>query len=885
MSRLRRGVFRLMSVFRRERIDAEMTEEIRLHLEMQKEANIAAGMNAEEAAYAARRAFGGVDQVMERYRDEHGIRWLDEGLRDLRHAARGLLREKAFTATVLAIIALCVAANVAIFFIVNEILLRPLPFADAAGILTVYDEYPKAGVKGGVSVPHYVERRQQVSAFAEMGAWRDGGVTLGGIESKNRVEAMFTTASFLPVLRARPALGRTFAADEDKAGHSSVAIISDDLWRGLYNSDPAIIGKTILIENFPYVVIGVMQPNFRYLSRRPMLIVPLELTDYEKQDGMRHANSLEVIARLRDGATLAQAQSQLDEVNRRTLKQDPYAKTVEEAGFRSVVRGLHSEFVSEIRPVLLLLQTGAAFLMLIGAVNLANLLVVRSTGKAKEYSVRRALGAGSFRLGRYLLIETLLLSIAGAAVGLAAGTAVVRITLSSFSNRLPFEVHPGLNGTVLVATLSASALFGVLLAVPVLWHSLHNDLAESLSSESRTGTTTKGVHRLRHTLIAAQIALAFVLLAGTGLLGASLMRLLAVDPGFRKENVLTGMILLPTNRYPDEKHRLEFVDRLTRELRALPGVTAVGIDTMLPFTWDNGNMINFKAHVLAPGEAARPHQVSTVAGDLFTALGIPLVKGRFIDGDDIRAGRMVCVVDEDFASRYWPDGDAIGHGITNDMAPNAVFFTIVGIVGAVKQTDLADQRANGAVYLPYTGSGNPMLMLALHASQDTASLGPSLLASVARLDKELTVADLMTMQERVDHSLAGRRLSLALASVFAGISLVLAALGIYGVLAYAVAQRRREIGVRMALGARPEQILLQFLRLGAGILAVSLPLGCAGALLVTRAMTGFLYGVGPANLTVLGVTAATLGFVAMLACLIPAQRGAQVSPAEALRHS
>ena len=885
MNWLRRFLFRLRAIFQTGRIEGELSEEIRLHLEMQTEANVARGMTYGEARDAARREFGGIDQVKELYRDERRLRILDDCWRDLRHSMRSLHKEKAFTGTVLAIFALCVAANVAIFSIVNGVLIRPLPFPDAEGILTVFDSYPKAGVKGGVSVPHYIERNQQITAFAEAAAIRGGGATLGDHGSSEGAEVLYATPSFFPLLRAQPALGRTFTGEEGELGHSHVAILSDALWHDRYNADPSVLGKSIRIDDVPHIVVGVMPPGFGYPTRHPRLWLPLVFTDFERLDGMRHANSLDMIVRLRRGVTVAQAQAQLDALNRRTLKQDPGAKIVSEVGFRSNIASLHSEFVEDISPVLLRLQAGAVFLLLIGALNLANLLVVRATGHAKEYGVRRALGAGPFRLGRALVLENLMLSVAGGLLGLAAGAAGVRATLSRFASRLPFEVTPGPDFNVCAVTLAASVLFGLLLALPVVWHTLRGNLLSFLSSESRSGTTARVVHRFRHTLIVTQIALAFALLSGTGMLALSLSRVLSVDPGFEKEKVLTGIVSLPNYRYSDEKRRLAFVERLVAALRASPGISSAGIDSGLPFTWGAGGItVQFKSHPLDPGEAGRPHPVSSVAGDLFPSLGIPLVQGRLVGESDVETGRMVCVVDSDFARRYWPKGDALGHGITPDMDPHASFFTIVGVVRPVKQHDLTDLRADGAIYLPYGAVyfSPSVFMVTLRASPSTPLSGAALAAIIARIDPEVAPFDVKTMSDRVDESLAGRRISLSLAALYAGAALFLAAIGIYGVLAYSVAQRQREIGIRMALGARPDQIRKQFLRLGFRLVAMGLPLGCAGAWIVARTMADFLYGVGPANLVVLGSAALALGGVAMVACLVPSLRAAHVAPAEAL---
>ncbi|HWL15101.1 MAG TPA: ABC transporter permease, partial [Opitutus sp.] len=450
---------------------------------------------------------------------------------------------------------------------------------------------------------------------------------------------------------------------------------------------------------------------------------------------------------------------------------------------------------------------------------------------------------------------------------------------------LPMPIEGGINFAVIVAALAGSVILGLALAIPVVWHTLHGNLTEALSVESRGGTTTRAVHRLRHGLIVAQIALAFVLLAGTGLLGLSFSRVLAVNPGFRPDHVLTGRLALPWLTYKEEKQRLALVEKLMQELHAVPGVTAVGFDSSAPFSGSNdNNAVWVEGYAPAPGEAIQAHYTRGVAGDYFTAIGVPLREGRFLTPADSHAEAPVCVVDEDVARRYWPKESALGHRLANGPpADDQTLFTIVGVVGAVKQNDLADRKANGAIYLPYRHYAALHFTVAVRTQQAPELAGPALRAAVLRTDPELPLHDLKTMEARIEDSVANRRVPLLLAGIFAGVALVLAAVGIYGVLAYAVAQRQREIGVRMALGAQAEQILLQFLGLGARLLLIGLPIGILGAWLAGRAMEGLLFGVQPANPFVLGGTVAILSVVALLACLLPSRRAAQVAPIEALR--
>jgi predicted permease len=883
MSRIRQALFRLQSVFRRKAFEAEMSEEIRTHLEMQTEANIAAGMTPNEAHYAARRDFGGVDQIKERYRDERHPRWLEDCFRDLRHSVRVLLRERAFTATVLTIFAICVAANVAIFSVVDGVLLKRLPFPEAEGIYTVYDSYPKAGFDGGISVPHYLERSREITAFAESAAYRTVWVAAGDRGSTQGIEAMATSAGFFSLLRSAPVLGRTYTEGETALGSPHVVILSDTLWRSRFNADPAALGKVLMMDDEPYTVIGVMPASFRFPTTHPVAWIPLVFTKVEQTDLYRHGAMLAgMCVRLRPGVTEAQARIQLDALNTRTLKRDPYAKmVVEGAGYHPAINGLHATMVARIRSVLVFLQAGALFLLLIGAVNLANLITVRAVGRAREYSVRRALGAGSARLGRSIILETLVLSLTGGAVGIAAGLAALRVTFHTFSERLPFDMSAQPDLSVCVVTLAGAMLSGLLLSIPVVWQTLHENLTLSLSSESRTGTTTRSMQRVRQGLIIAQITLAFVLLSGTGLLSLGLFKLLSVNPGFRPAHVLTGMVDLPAFRYPEAK-RKALALQISERIRALPGVSSSGISTLLPFTWNGGGAaIVFKNRKPTPEEAAEPHLVVSVAGDLFTTLGIPLVRGRLLGDGDVSTVQKACVVDTKFAQRYWPKGDALGSAITPDSGPDPVYYTIVGIVGAIKQNDLASEKDFGTMYVPYGGERN--VMLALRTVEDPVSLGTTLDKVVKQVDPYLDVHDVRLMEARIDGSLSGRWVAVALAGLYAGVALLLATIGIYGVLAYTVAQRRREIGIRMALGARPDQVLRMILGSGLRMLAFSLPAGAIGAVLIGRVMAGFLYGVGPTHFGVLATTSAVLAAAAMAACLIPARRAARVAPAEALR--
>jgi predicted permease len=805
---------------------------------------------------------------------------------DLRPALRGLLRDRGFALTALLTFALCIGANVALFAVVNAVLLHPLPYPSPHQLVAVYNQYPKAGVdRAGASVPHYLERRAGIAAFQETAAFRNDGATLGDSGSPERIESMDVTPSFFKVLGAAASLGRTFTEEEGVYGKNDVVVLSDGLWRQNFGANPSVLGSKVRINGKSQVVIGVMPAGFSFGTSHARLWSPLCFSDDDRKPESRHSNNMSMIARLRPGVSLVEAQSQVDALNKHSLEQDPYAKLVVDAGFRTEVADLHEDFVKEVRPSLLLLQAGVLFLLLIGAVNLSNLFLVRASARHKEFSLRQVLGAGRIQISRLLVAESLMVALAGGLLGLGLGWAGIRGLETLGAADMPHFTAYHLDARVVLAALAGSLVTGLLLAVPALWHSFIGNLASALSVESRGGTTTRSTHRLRHALIVGQFGLAFTLLTGAGLLGMSFAKLLAVNPGFRPENLLTGQVSLPSEHYKEDKQRLAFVNRLETELRAIPGVTLVGINTNLAFAGNiNDNAISIDGQPPAPGQSLHTHYTSGVAGDFFKAMGIPLIEGREISDDDSSHKLRVCVVDTEVAGRYWPGKSAVGHRLF-DGAPGKPeeAYTIVGVVGPTKTSDLADKRATGSIYFPYAFYAGTRFAAVLRTSQAPAAAGSAFRSAVLRLDPDLPVDDMKTMAARIDESLQSRRSPMELAGIFAAVALVLAAVGIYGVLAYAVEQRRREIGVRMALGALPQQIRSQFLSLGGRLVGLGTLLGVVGGWFVGRAMQNLLFGVSSSNPLVYVATAVALSSVAMAACLIPSLKAARVPPMEALR--
>ena len=803
---------------------------------------------------------------------------------DLRFALRQLRKSPAFAVTALATVAICLGANLAIFAVINSILLRPLPFPKADQLVTIFNTYPKAGVENdGSSLTNYYERRGNIPAFSSLSIFRDFSEVVGETGAAEQTEIMRVSPDFFVTLSVNLAMGRSFTEEEAAvADNNGVAILTDAYWRQRLNSDPNVLGRDIRVNTMPRKIVGVLPPNFRFLSSEARLFLPIRSRLEERTPQQRHSGGggTHMIARLKPGATLAEAQSQIDAHNAAVEEDNPEAKMMTEAGFRSLVRPLHAEHVRSIRPTLLLMQAGVFFLLLIGAVNLVNLLLIRASGRAKEMAIRRSMGASRAHVVRQVMIETVLLTFVGGLLGLVVGTWGIRLLEVLGADRLPLGAHIAFDGWLALIGLAGAVVLGIGIAVPIAWFNLSSHLAHALQSESRTGTVSRAAQRLRHGFIVAQIALAFVLLAGAALLGLSLKKVMAVSPGFRADHVLTGEVTVPF-RY----NARPFLDRLLEAIGQQPGVAAAGAITNVPLSGESGkSAVTPKGYVPPAGESLHGHYSYQVTGDYFAALGIPLREGRFLTSADSHRADLVCVVDEDFARRYWPNGGALGQRVfQGSESDDAKLFTIVGVVGAVKQAELTEPQGQGAVYLPFMDSDGINIFVVTRTSQRPEAFAKTLRKLVRAANPDLAIDNLRSMDARIADSLIARRSPAMLAGIFAGVALLLAAIGTYGVLSYAVAQRRREIGIRMALGAQRRQIGTQFLSLGLRLLAAGTVVGLIGAWLAGRAMQSVLFGVPALPVATLLGTALVMTAVSLVACLIPARRATKVDPMIALR--
>jgi len=816
-------------------------------------------------------------------------------MKDLKFALRQLRKSPGFTVTALATVVICLGANLAIFAVINSILLRPLPFPQSDRLVTIFNTYPNAGVENaGSSITNYYERRGNIPAFSSLSIFRDFSEVVGETGATEQKEIMRVSPDFFATLGVNLAMGRTFSeAEAAVAENNGVAIVTDAYWRQRLNSHPNVLGRDIRVNTMPRKIVGVLPPDFRFLSSEARLFLPIRSRLAERTPEQRHSDGgdTHMIARLKPGATIAEAQSQIDAHNAAVEEDNPEAKMMTEAGFRSLVRPLHAEHVRSIRPTLLLMQAGVFFLLLIGAVNLVNLLLIRASGRAKEMAIRRSMGASRAHVVRQVMIETVLLTFVGGLLGLAVGAWGIRLLEVLGADRLPLGAHIAFDGWLASIGLVGAVVLGIVIAVPIAWFNLSTHLAHALQSESRTGTISRAAQRLRHGFIVAQIALAFVLLAGAALLGLSLKKVMAVSPGFRADHVLTGEVTVPFSY-----NARPFLDRLLEAIGQQPGVGAAGAITNVPLSGDSGkSTVTPKGYVPPVGQSLQGHYSYQVTGDYFTALGIPLREGRFLTSADSHRADRVCVVDEDFARRYWPHGGALGQRVfpntrsaeglkvQGNDSDDARLFTIVGVVGAVKQAELTEPQGQGAVYLPFMDSDGINIFVVTRTSQRPEAFAETLRKLVHAANPDLAIDNLRSMDTRIAESLIARRSPALLAGIFAGVALLLAAIGTYGVLSYAVAQRRREIGIRMALGAQRHQIGTQFLSLGLRLLAAGTIVGLIGAWLAEKAMRSVLFGLSSFPLAALFGTALVLGAVSLIACLIPARRASNVDPMIALR--
>lgn len=881
---------RLHRTVKRNRFESEMAAEMRHHIEAETDRRIAAGEDPATARRLAAAEFGSIDARTEEVRDHRlGERFTDF-TQSVRFALRRLGRTPAFTATALATLALCIGANIAIFAVIDALVLRPLPFPQSERLVTIFNSYPGAGnPRAGSTIPNYFTRREAIDAFDQVALFDGINAVVGEPGNLQKIPGARVTPEFFDSLKVPLAMGQMFTDAELTYQTAAVVVLTHELWQSHFNTDPNILGQSFIADGLPSTIIGVLPPEFRFLSHQALFFKPLAFNPPERALTNRHHGlpGMTMIGRLAPGATLLEAQTQLDALNIRQAEVDPNQARLAEWDFHSLIRPLHADYIREIRPTLLLLQGGVLLLLLIGAVNLTNLLLVRASGRGREFAVRQALGARRSHLARDAWLETSLLALGGGVLGLGLGAAGVQLLATLGASELPLGATIAFDGRVAAISLSATLVLGSLLSVGPIWFLRRLPINHQLQSDTAGSTATGASQRLRQVFGMMQIALAFVLLCGTALLGVSLHRALAQPTGFTPDHILVSDIGLPWLGYRGHGQKVMFVWRIEQALRAKAGVSEVSVNNSLPFGgWVGGGPVAIENAADDGSETVRTHHHTGVTPGYWQVMGIPLLRGR-VPGQEVftRDAPRVCVIDQAMADRYWPDSDPIGQRLNfgPKFDPDLAKI-IIGVVGTVKQKQLTETVPVGMVYTPFAQSPQSWFKIVVRTKMSPKAMAITVRETVAEIDPQLLIYNFTTMERMIEDSLQLRRSPLLLTAIFAGVALLLATIGTYGVLAYAVSHRRREIGVRMALGALPRQILQLFLGMGGRLLLGGLALGVFGSWATGRAMQRFLFDVAPFPPGLIAGVAALMGLVVLIAILLPAARAASIDPSETLRH-
>lgn len=804
----------------------------------------------------------------------------------MKHTVRSLLRTPGFTAIAVLTLALCIGANSAIFSVLHAVLLKPYPWPESERLVYCYNTYPLMGLpNAGVSVPDYLDRRAGVAGFADAAMYYYDSFNLATGSAPERLSGLVATPSLFSTLRTGAALGRVFTDDDAQPGRDHVVVLSHAAWKNRFGGDPAILGRIVRLNAEPYTVVGVMPEGFYFPSPRVQAWVPFAFAPRQRTDAERGHEFSSMIARLKPGATRDSVQRDLDAIQARNAERIADSREFwQSSGFGGRTAGFLEQNVADVRGMLWLIQAGVAAALLIGCANVASLLLSRALGRERELAIRAALGAGRARLVRLLLTESLVLFLLGGGLGLLVALGGVRALSSLGLSSLPRAYGVQLDFTVFAFTLLCALLAGLIFGAFPAWSAARGDAAAALKESGARATAGRRTQRLRAALVVVEIALAVMLLSTAGLLVKSFARLQAQSPGFVAENVLTARLNLSGPGYADPVARAALYDRLLARARALPGVTHAALTSSLPFGGSFSQSSYSIDGYTVPAGQPQPHGYrQSVSPDYFPALGIPLLRGRgFTDQDSARAPGVV-IIDRVLAERYWPGGDPIGRKILGGDGPGDKPWTIVGVVSVVKNTSLEQAVTKESLYFPLAQIPESSAMLVLKTAADPASLIAPLRAAMAELDPDQPLSDIKPLTARLDDALAARRAPMLLLSLFSGLALLLAALGVYGVLAFSVTQRTAEFGIRLALGATTRDIAALVLGQGTRLVAFGVAGGLLGYLALSQLVAQLLYGVSAADPATLALAPLVLVAVAIAASLLPARRATRVDPMVALR--
>lgn len=810
-------------------------------------------------------------------------------VQNIRYAIRLFARNPGFTAAAVACLALGIGATTAIFSVVNAVLLRPLPYAQSGRLIRIFTEFPNFP-NGGlrhfwVSPPEFLDLKRDTKSFAAIEGWVNGGVNLAGAAEPVRTTASNVSGGMLSMLGVHPVLGRVTSADDDRPNVPLTAVISYGLWQRAFGGDAGIIGRDIRLNGNPCNVIGVMPPGFAFPPGEldpPELWVPLQIDP--ARPGGRGSHFLSVLGRLNSGVTEAQAQAEMvryEQESTDTIGQGRHP--FNHRNHPIVLAGFQDEVVKGVRRAMLVLLGAVIFVLLIACVNVANLLLARSESRRKEIAVRAAIGAGIGKLLQQFVVEGVLLSLAGAALGILLAFGGLRLLVATNAGSIPRVSEIGIDWQVLLFTLVVSVATGIVFGLAPIVHTRPGTLHDTLKSAAGRATGTATANRFRAVLVTAELALALVLLIGSGLMVKAFWKLQEVNAGFNPDKVLSLRLALPATAYRDAAATGAFYQALSDRINALPGVvSAANVTGLPPSRQINANDTDIEGFVPKPGgPIANIDYYNNVGPRYFETIGAHLIEGRFFNAGDGASSTPVAIVNQTLARTYWPNESAIGHRIKSGGA--AAWRNIVGVVADIKNGGI-DRTTGTELYFPFTQAPQRTSYLVIRTQGDPMSIANAVRSEIRSLDRALPVANLRTLDEVMDTARSRPRFLTLLLTLFSSLSLALAALGIYGVISYSVAQRTNEIGIRMALGAQGMDVLRLVGAAGIRLAIAGIAIGAAGALALTRTMSGLLFGVSSVDPATFLLMAGALACVTLFACYIPARRAAKVDPLIALRY-
>jgi predicted permease len=903
MKQLRRVFLRLSRLFTNSRGEAELAREIDAHLALLEDDYLRQGLAPEEARQAARHAYGGVEQAKQLHRNERSYRGLAQTLQDTRYTFRQMLRSPGFTVTAILMLALGMGATTAIFSIVEGVLLRPLPFPDPDRLVILGDvlegSHCASCTQSSVTAPDIRNYMRDTKSFSHVGGYRQRLFELSGTGEPAAVNATRMSGEVFAALGVSPVLGRTFTQQEDEEGQQ-VAVLSYSTWRSRFHGDANVLGSKILLYRKPYTVIGVMPRDFEFPLNpgnvnRSELWLPLSLQPEEFTAGSAGSWNSRMVGRLKPGITAEQAQSDAERVARETMRSYPaYMRSLR---IHAVVTPLQEDTVEQARPLLRTLLFAVIVVLLIACANLAGLLLVRAIRRRREIAVRLALGARAATLLRQAIVESMVLSIAGGAIGLVLAIAALRVGVSRLPQTLPRINEIGLDRPVMLFALGLALLTGFLCGLAPAFAAIRTSVNETLKEGGRTGTPGSGHARLRSALVVAEIAVALTLLTASGLLLRSFEKMRDVKLGFRPDNTLAALYVLPQQQYRTQSAIDEFTKTLLNDLRQLPGVDAVGITSFLPAAGNSWSIpFTIESYVPPKGAGLNMAAMSLVEDDPFEALGIRVLRGHVFTESDNARSQLVALVNRKMAERYWPGQDPIGKRLRRGLPETATpWMTVVGEVDDVKLGS-RDAETIPQVYQPVTqmvasegvfasvGELNATDgWIVLRSHMDPEQMENTLRATLRKIDPQLPLYQMQTMEHAISKSEAPRRFNTVLISSFATAAVLLSVLGIYAVIAFSVVLREQEMAVRMALGCQRSGVILLILSSGVRLAAVGCGLGLLGAVAASRLLRSFLFDVSPFDPGVLALSAVAMLLLALAASALPARRASSTDPMLALR--